>query len=594
MSHLTDYSSLDYSSIRMKILKGVPASPGIGIGRALVFTDNENTEIPRYTLGKDKIESELARLSAAYEAAETELKSVFERALQTMGKEAEIFTAHLAMVQDPVIREQVAERVYNMENAEWAVWDTAANLMRMMNSSPDPAFRERAVDIKDITRRILNQLINEKKPSLSILNELNEDVVIVAHDLLPSEILAMETKHVKAIVIDQGGPTSHVAILARAFNIPAVLGLAQMAQEIAGGDNLIVDGSNGEVHINPENDDLQKYRQAHTQYYFSQTKYSELKDIPAVTKDGHCVSLYANIGIPKEAETALQYGAEGIGLYRTEFLFIHSGRIEDEEHQYLAYSAVVKTMGQKPVTIRTIDIGGDKTLPNYGYDSEPNPLLGWRAIRFSLAQPELFKAQLRAILRASVTGNVRIMFPLISGIEELEQALALLEEAKTECRKKGQAYNEKIEAGIMIEVPSAAIIADLLAKKSQFFSIGTNDLVQYSLAVDRENEKVNYLAQPVHPAVLRFLKMTIDAAHSQGIKAAMCGEMAGDPALTALLLGLGLDEFSMTASSIPRVKRVIRDISLEDCRALDGEVLKGASIAENSHILKIWMKERGL
>jgi phosphotransferase system enzyme I (PtsI) len=593
MSHLTDYSSLDYSSIRMKILKGAPASPGIGIGRAVVFPDNENPEIPRYTLAKDKIEGELARLSTAYEAAEIELKSVLERALRGMGRDAEIFSAHLAMVQDPVIREQVAERVYNLENAEWAVWDTAANLMRMMLSSPDPAFRERAVDIKDITRRILNKLI-EEKPSISKLAELDEDVVIAAHDLLPSEILAMNTKYVKAIAMDQGGPTSHAAILSRAFNIPAVLGLANAAREIADGDCLIVDGSKGEVYINPEKDDLQKYREAHTQYYFSQTNHSELKELPAETKDGHCVSLYANIGIPKEAETALQYGAEGIGLYRTEFLFIHAGKIEDEEQQYLAYSEVAKTMGTKPVTIRTVDIGGDKTLPGYQYADEKNPLLGCRAIRFSLAQPELFKAQLRAILRSSVMGNARIMFPLVSGIEELEQALFFLEEAKAECRKKGQAYNERIEAGIMIEVPSAAVIADLLAKKAHFFSIGTNDLVQYSLAIDRENEKVNYLAQPAHPAVLRFIKAAIDAAHNQGIKAAMCGEMAGDPALTALLLGLSLDEFSMTASSIPKVKRVVREISLKECCALAGEVLKGASIAENSRILEAWMKEHKL
>jgi phosphotransferase system enzyme I (PtsI) len=575
----------------MKVLKGSAVSPGIGIGLALVFPDNENPEIPRYTLAKNKIEGELARLTAAYEAAEKELKSVHERALQEMGKEAGIFSAHLAMVQHPVIREEVASRISNSENAEWAVWDTAANLIKMMLSAPDPAFRERAVDIKDITRRVLNQLMNEKKPSLT---ELNEDVIITAHDLLPSEILSMNKKHVKAIVMNQGGPTSHVAILARAFNIPAVLGLTLATKEIVSGDNLIVDGANGEVHINPEKEHLQKYQEAHTQYYFSQTKYSGLKDLPAVTKDGHCVSLYANIGVPEEAETALQYGAEGIGLYRSEFLFIGAGKIADEEQQFLSYSAVVKTMGEKPVTIRTVDIGADKTLPGVSHTNEKNPLLGWRAIRFSLAQPELFKAQLRAILRASVTGNVRIMFPLISGIEELEQALVFLEEAKAECRKKGQLYNKGIEAGIMIEVPSAAIIADLLAKKAHFFSIGTNDLVQYSLAVDRENEKVNYLAQPYHPAVLRFVKTTIDAAHNQGLKAAMCGEMAGDQALTALLLGLGLDEFSMTASSIPKVKRVIREISIEDCRVLAGEVLKGGSIAENTRTLEAWTKERGL
>jgi phosphotransferase system enzyme I (PtsI) len=392
--------------------------------------------------------------------------------------------------------------------------------------------------------------------------------------------------------MDIGGRTSHTASLARAFGIPAVLGLSTATKEINDGDALALDGSSGEVFIDPDSECLSKYRKADSRYRKKLDQFLGLRDLRSETKDGCRVSLKANIEIPEEAEQALLYGAEGIGLYRSEFLFLSPGKTADEECQYEAYSQVLKAMAPLPVTIRTVDIGGDKLLPEFQASGEKNPLLGWRAIRFSLALPEFFKVQLRAILRSSVFGKVRIMFPLISGIEELEQALAILEEAKDECRKKNQPFAEDIETGTMIEVPSAALTADIIAKKSDFFSIGTNDLIQYSLAADRGNERVNYLAQSCHPAVLRFLKMTIDAAHAKGIKVAMCGEMAGDPSVTALLLGLGLDEFSMTASVIPEVKKIIRNVSMEDCRILAGKVLEGWSWKENSSLVKSWMAER--
>ncbi|MDR1566168.1 MAG: phosphoenolpyruvate--protein phosphotransferase [Treponema sp.] len=576
----------------MKTLTGIPVSSGIAIGKAFRHTENDFPEIPRYSLGKAQVESELKRFGAAKGEAITEVKALCQRANREMSKDqAAIFEAHLMMLDDPEFNNQVISRVQgSLQNAEWAVWDAAQFFIQIMTASQDPVFKERASDIGDVSKRILNHLLSDKSKKVS-LADLEEEVILVAHDLMPSETLTMNKAWVKGIVMDTGGGTSHTAILARAFGIPAVLGLSTATKEIKDGDALVLDGSSGEVFIDPDSEHLSRYRKAGSQYRKKLDRFLGLRDLRAETKDGCRVSLKANIEIPEEAGQALLYGAEGIGLYRSEFLFLSPGKTAEEERQYEAYSQVLKTMGSLPVTIRTVDIGGDKILPEFQASSGKNPLLGWRAIRFSLALPEFFKIQLRAILRSSVFGKVRIMFPLVSGIEELEQALAILEEAKDECRKKNQPFAEDIETGTMIEVPSAALTADIIAKKSGFFSIGTNDLIQYSLAVDRGNERVSYLAQPCHPAVLRFLKMTIDAAHEKGIKAAMCGEMAGDPSAAPLLLGLGLDEFSMTASAIPEVKKIIRDVSMEDCRLLAGKVLEGWSWKENSSLVKSWMAE---
>jgi phosphotransferase system enzyme I (PtsI) len=408
---------------------------------------------------------------------------------------------------------------------------------------------------------------------------------------MPSDVLVMNKARVKGLVMDMGSRTSHTAILARAFGIPAVLGLSAITKEINDGDKLVVNGSAGQVVVDADKHLLSRLESDITQFQKKSDELSLLRELPPVTLDGHRVTLKANIEIPEEADRVLDFGAEGIGLYRSEFLFLNPEKSAGEEEQYRSYSHVLKTLGTLPVTIRTVDVGGDKLLPELQAMDEKNPLLGWRAIRFSLSHPELFKTQLRAILRSSVDGNVRIMFPMISGIEELEKALALLEEAKTECRKRGYAFTKNIEVGSMIEIPSAAMTADILAERSDFFSIGTNDLIQYSLAVDRGNERVNYLAQPCHPAVLRFIKMTIDAAHQKGIKAAMCGELAGDTLVTPLLLGLGLDEFSMTASSIPQVKKIIRGVSIEKCRALAESALHSTSYQHVVSMVEAWMRE---
>ncbi|MDR1058850.1 MAG: phosphoenolpyruvate--protein phosphotransferase [Treponema sp.] len=574
----------------MKRFSGIPISPGVAYGEALRYVDNGFPEIPRYSLTEGRIGGELARLDAAFGAAAAEARDIHERAEREMGKgQAAIFEAHLLMLEDPFFMEQITASLKKTgQNAEWVLWETARELMRKMTASADPVFRERAADISDVSKRILDKLLGIEKPSLA---DLDRDIILAAHDLLPSEVLGMNKSRVKGIVMDMGGQTSHTAILARAFNIPAVLGLSTITKEVKNGDTLMVDGGSGEVILNPQKRDITHYQKADIQYRKKQDEFLGFRDLPSETLDGCGVTVKANIELPEEAEGARSAGAGGIGLYRSEFLFLTPGKAAEEEAQYEAYRRVLEAMGGLPVTIRTVDIGGDKILPDFTAASEKNPLLGWRAIRFSLALPELFKTQLRAILRASVNGNVRIMFPLISGIEELEKALRLLDEARGECRKRGLPFADNIEVGTMIEVPSAAMTADILVKKSDFFSIGTNDLIQYSLAVDRGNEKVNYLAQPCHPAVLRFLKTTIDAAHEGGIKAAMCGEMAGDPGSTALLLGLGLDELSMAAPAIPRIKRIIRGVSLRDCRVLAEKALEGVSCAGNAALLKSWMAE---
>jgi phosphotransferase system enzyme I (PtsI) len=576
----------------MKTYTGIPASAGLAIGRAFVYPDDVIPEIPRYTIKEAEVSAEWERLQKAIDEAAGEIKALHERAkAETSKDQADIFQAHLLMLEDTDFQEQIRDRLKkNRQNIEWVVWDMSREISQKLMLSPDPIFRERAVDIADISRRVITCLLSIARSRFS-LADLDDDVILVAHDLMPSDTLAMNKSRIKGLALDQGSRTSHTAILARAFNIPAVLGLSVLSREIKDGEMLVLNGTSGTVIVDPDKRILTEQKNEDKQQRLQSDRLIALWELPAETLDGCRLTLKANIEFPEEAEKALHYGAEGIGLYRSEFLYIIPGRSAEEETQVQAYGRVLRAMGTLPVTIRTVDVGGDKVLPELQTTNEKNPLLGWRAIRFSLAHPEMFKVQLRAILRASVEGNVRIMFPMISGIEEMEQALALLDEARAECTKKGQPFNSNIEVGTMIEIPSAAMTADILAEKSDFFSIGTNDLIQYSLAVDRGNEKVNYLGNPFHPAVLRFLKQTIDAAHEKGIKAAMCGEFAGEPLATALLTGLGLDEFSMTASSIPRVKQIIRSASLESCKALAQECLSLRSTREIRLVVDKWMSD---
>lgn len=573
----------------MKVFSGIPASSGFAIGEAFVYID-EPPEIPRYSIDESRIGAEWARFQKSIGWAVEEVKVLYTWASRDVSKEqADIFQAHLMMLEDVDFHDQIKDRLENsLQNIEWVVWEVSRELSQKLSSSPDPVFRERAVDITDVSRRILDSLLSVTQRRFS-LADLQNDVILVVHDLMPSDLLVMNKSHVKGLAMDMGSKTCHTAILARSFNIPAVLGLSNLSKEVKDGQTLALNGFSGTVVLDPDKQTLTQQQDDEKEYHKQANLLDSLRELPAQTLDGHRVTLNANIEFPEEVQQVLNYGAEGIGLYRSEFLFLTPGRPANEETQYDAYSLVLKAMGKLPVTIRTADVGGDKAHPELQPASEKNPLLGCRAIRFSLAFPELFKTQLRAILRASVHGNVRIMFPMISGIEEMEQAIALLEETRLECKKNGQPFAQDIQVGAMIEIPSAAMTADILAAKSNFFSLGTNDLIQYSLAVDRGNEKVNYLSDPCHPAVLRLLKRTIDAAHEKGIKVAMCGELAGDPSATAMLLGLGLDEFSMTASSIPKIKQIIRFTTIESCKALAEQAMAGCSIAEVHALVDAWM-----
>ncbi|MDR2552698.1 MAG: phosphoenolpyruvate--protein phosphotransferase [Treponema sp.] len=570
----------------MKILTGIAAAPGIVIGRALLFRE-DNPEVPRRKIKPGETAGELERFVKAVKAAAEELEGLRETS-RDMGREQEaIFNAHLMMAEDPDFHYQIKARLESQyENIEWIVREVARDLSRKLLRSPDAYLRERAVDVADVSRRIIDRLLGITRFSLA---GLRDDVILAAHSLLPSDVLSLNRDHVKALITDAGSRTSHTAILVRAFGIPSVAGLSTAMREITGGDTLIVDGEKGLVILDPDGETLRLCREKLAVSRRGCEIFAVLKDMESETMDGRRVSLKANIGIPEEAEELHRYGAEGIGLYRSEFMLMIGGQGSEEQQRH-AYSRVLRAMAGKPVTIRTIDVGGDKVMPGMEA-AEENPLLGWRGIRFSLALPELFKTQLRAILRSSVSGPVRIMFPMISGVEELEAALALLEEAREECRRKGQSFAEDVQAGIMIEIPAAVMTADVLAEKAAFFSIGTNDLIQYTLAADRSNEKVNYLARPAHPAVLRCIKQSIDAAHSRGISAAMCGELAGEPAAVSLLLGMGLDEFSMTAASIPAVKHIIRGSRFDDCRVLAEAALAAGSCGEVQSLVAGWYGE---
>ncbi|MDR1466454.1 MAG: phosphoenolpyruvate--protein phosphotransferase [Treponema sp.] len=575
----------------MKTLTGVPASGGAALAQFFIYTDDVLLDIPRFHIKQKTIQIEWDRFRSAVDTARVEIESARNKLLKENNA---ILDAHLLMLDDPMFNKQVKDRLETqLLNIECVVSDVSHEIVQKLLASPVEYFHERAVDIADVAQHILRLLLGVKRESLA---DLTEDVILIAHDIPPSDMLIMDKKRVKGIALDAGSKTSHAAILAKAFGIPSVMGLSRVTQEAlnrqkAGkneknGDLVFINGETGEV-IFDLGDRIVMYKMLVQNFKNYRKNTAELMvNLPAETLDGYRITLNANIALPEEAEQALAYGAEGIGLYRSEFLFLTLGQSAEEEVQFNAYCEVVNKMNGKLVTIRTIDIGGDKIVPNTNGAIEKNPLLGARAIRFSLAFPDIFKTQLRAILRASAFGNIRIMFPMISCVVELGQALSFLEEAKDQCRKKGQAFTENIAVGCMIEVPAAAEIADILAEKSTFFSIGTNDLIQYSLAVDRNNELVNYLAQPFHPGVLRFIKKTIDAAHFAGIKAAMCGELAGDTSATALLLGMGLDEFSMTALSIPRVKKIIRAVSMKDCRILAEKVRECKSYQEVKNVLE--------
>jgi len=551
----------------MKEFRGVAASPGIAIGRAFLYSD-EDLLIPEYSIEPHDIDRELQRYHEAVARAVHELEQIKERAAQA--GDVGFIDAHLLMLQDPEVESKVDVKIGRVhKNVEWVLQDVVDELVAKLTAVKDAYLKERVLDIRDVSRRVLRHLL--RGAGQFNLADLKEEVIVVTRSLLPSDAVSMNKKLVRGLVMDQGGMTSHTAILARSFEIPAALGVARATKEIRQGDWLVVDGGEGVVLIDPEPSVIEEYRRRQTRYREELAALKALNELPAETRDGHKVGLVANIDIPDEVDAVLAYGGEGIGLYRSEFLFLEHGVHVSEELQYQAYRRVLEGMEGRSVTIRTLDLGGDKLLDAIP-TREENSLLGWRAIRFCLSHPDIFRTQLRALLRASVHGRLRVMFPMISGVAELREALAHLSAVRAELEVQGTAMGE-VKVGTMIEVPSAAVVSDHLARLVDFFSIGTNDLTQYTLAVDRGNEKIAHLNEPFHPAVLRLIRLIIENAHKAGIPVAMCGELASDPRAATVLLGLGLDEFSMNPVGLPRVKQILRGLSVQQSRQIAETVL---------------------
>ncbi|MDI6600877.1 MAG: phosphoenolpyruvate--protein phosphotransferase [Thermoanaerobacteraceae bacterium] len=548
-------------------MRGIKASPGIAIGQAYLLQKEIKIE---KTAAEDR-EKELARLDRAITRSIEQLKRIKDRVAKEMGENAAaIFDAHIMILEDPEFIPEIKSHIENEGvNAEYAVHETVKKYAEIFGEMDDEYLRERAADIKDVGSRIVANLLGQIRD----LSELPNGTIVVAKDLSPSDTAQMDKSRVEAFLTDEGGKTSHTAIMARTLEIPAVVGLGNITQQVKNGDIIIVDGNEGEVYVNPDNDVLSIYMKKKEDYKEYKEKLKSLTTLPALTRDGRKVELEANIGTPKDVDAALANGAEGVGLFRTEFLYMDRNNLPTEEEQFEAYKKVVTSMGCRRVTIRTLDIGGDKEIPYLGLEEEENPFLGWRAIRFCLDRPDIFKTQLRAILRASAYGKVSIMYPMISDIDEVRRANKILDEAKRELRQNGIPYDLNIEVGIMVEIPSAALTADILAPEVDFFSIGTNDLTQYTLAVDRGNQRVRGYYNYFQPGVLRLIKYCIEQAHKNGKYVAMCGEMAGDPEATKILLGLGLDVFSMSAASIPLVKDVIRNATIEEAKALAEKAL---------------------
>ena len=559
-------------------LQGIAASDGIAIAKVYTLTEPDLT-VTKVTV--EDSEKEVSRLDDALAASIKDVELIKETALKNLGEEeAQVFDAHLMVLSDPELIGQVKDSITsNKVNADSALKEVTDMFISIFAGMEDnPYMQERAADIRDVSKRILAHLLGVKIPSPATIKD---EVIIVAADLTPSDTAQLNRQYVKAFVTDIGGRTSHSAIMARSLEIPAIVGTKEVTSIAKDGDIIIVDGLSGEVFLNPSEEVVAEYRAKAEAFAAQQAEWEKLKDSKTYTKDGHQVELAANIGTPKDLEGVVNNGAEGVGLYRTEFLYMDSHEMPTEEDQFEAYKAVLEGMNGKPVVVRTMDIGGDKELPYLPLPHEMNPFLGYRAIRISLNEPEMFRTQLRALLRASVYGKLRIMFPMIATLNDFRGAKALLEEEKAKLIAEGVAVSDDIQVGIMIEIPAAAVLAHQFAKEVDFFSIGTNDLIQYTMAADRMNERVSYLYQPYNPSILTLIKHVIDSAHKEGKWAGMCGEMAGDQTAVPLLVGLGLDEFSMSASSVLKTRSLISKLTLSDMQALaDKAINECATVQE--------------
>lgn len=550
-------------------MKGIGVSPGIVIGKVMLKEEKkmiiEKKEISSY-------EEEIKRFKNAMENSKSEIQNIYNNVLKKLGeKEATIFEAHLMILEDPEMLEQIEKKIEDDKvNAEWALKEVSEMFISMFENMENAYMKERAADIKDVTSRLMKKLMNIEEINFG---QLANEVIIVAHDLTPSDTSQIDKNKVLGFITEIGGGTSHSAIMAKTLEIPAIVAVKDITKKVKNGDLIVFDGEEGLIYVNPEEKIVNLYKEKKVEYNKNKEELNLLIGKKSITTDGIRVELAANIGTPKDLESVINNDCEGVGLFRSEFLYMDRDSAPTEEEQYAVYKEVAEKMQNKPVVIRTLDVGGDKELDYLKLPKEMNPFLGYRAIRVCLDKVGIFKTQLRAILRASAFGNIKIMFPMISSIEELRAAKGILQGVKYDLQKENIAFNENLEVGIMIEIPAAAIISDLLAKEVDFFSIGTNDLIQYTTAVDRMNEKISHLYTPFHPALLRLVKMVIDNAHKENKWVGMCGEVAGNPKLVPILIGMGLDEFSMSPISVLRARGIIRNISQVEMRSLAEEVV---------------------
>ena len=566
----------------MKRLQGIAASNGIAIAKAY------RLEHPDLTVEKQTIENpaeHVRRFQQALAKAKEELEAIRAHALKELGEDkAAIFSAHLLVLSDPELVQAVEQKIEQERvNAEFALHEVASMFIAMFEAMDNEYMKERAADIRDVTKRVLAHLLGV---AISNPSMITEEVIIVAKDLTPSDTAQLNRKYAKGFTTDIGGRTSHSAIMARSMEIPAVVGTKEATATIQNGDIVIIDGLDGEVIVNPTEETIAEYEQKRAAFAAQKAEWAKLVHEQTTTKDGHHVELAANIGTPNDVEGVLANGAEGIGLYRTEFLYMGRNELPTEEEQFEAYKTVLEKMEGKPVVVRTLDIGGDKELPYLDLPKEMNPFLGFRAVRLCLDMQDMFRMQLRALLRASVYGNLKIMFPMIATVDEFRQAKAVLLEEKEKLVAEGVAVSDHIEVGMMVEIPAAAVLADQFAKEVDFFSIGTNDLIQYTMAADRMNERVSYLYQPYNPAILRLIYNVIEAAHKEGKWVGMCGEMAGEELAVPILLAFGLDEFSMSATSILRVRSQLKKLSKQEAERVKDHILSLATAEEVVRFVK--------
>jgi phosphotransferase system enzyme I (PtsI) len=566
------------------MLKGIAASPGIVIGRAFLL-EEEEFYISKRTIDDSDMKQEIIRFRKALTETIEEMDGIRQKVLKQLGKRhVRLFDVYVLILEDPILRNDVIKMVTEQRvNAEYALQMVIDKITKTFNIIDDGYLRDRSRDILDVGKRVLKRLLGREREELATLPS---PVIVVAHNLTPADTIAMRKENVIGFVTDIGGRTSHTVIMAQSLEIPAVVGLKNVTKKVKPGDTIIIDGTEGIVIINPDSLTVENYERQKIKYSNAEKALKKLTDLPAVTADEHSVELHANIEVPEEIPSVHAHGATGIGLFRTEYIYLNRIDLPSEEEQYRQYASVAQKMMPYPVIIRTMDLGADRFVGEFGISPERNPFMGLRAIRLCFRYPHVFKTQLRAILRASVEGNLKIMYPMICSVEELRHANQLLEEVKNELRKEEIPFNENMEAGVMIETPSSALIADILAQEADFLSIGTNDLIQYTLAVDRVNENVAHLYKPLHLSILRLIKRVIDAGHQFGKCVGMCGEMAADPSFTKILLGMGLDELSMSPLSIPKIKNIIRSANLTRAQELANRILATSTQEEVNEIIE--------